>query len=157
MTIQEFDKLPLWRRNDMKKKARLFWILLSWRGKISCNRIMYYNWVQTLFGQQTVKKVGRREGTIWERHILMPWDCAMACQACHRQRHERFFVQISVMVFTHEVFIWHIYPVFCLPHFPLTFIQRLKTLIEKTQKVPVGCQLTILWSWTFQAMNEYIL
>uniref|UniRef100_A0A8C4UDQ2 Actin binding LIM protein 1 n=1 Tax=Falco tinnunculus TaxID=100819 RepID=A0A8C4UDQ2_FALTI len=24
MTIQEFDKLPLWRRNDMKKKARLF-------------------------------------------------------------------------------------------------------------------------------------
>ncbi|XP_048166572.1 actin-binding LIM protein 1 isoform X17 [Corvus hawaiiensis] len=24
MTIQEFDKLPLWRRNDMKKKAKLF-------------------------------------------------------------------------------------------------------------------------------------
>nr|XP_027785811.1 actin-binding LIM protein 1 isoform X4 [Marmota flaviventris] len=24
MSIQEFDKLPLWRRNDMKKKARLF-------------------------------------------------------------------------------------------------------------------------------------
>ncbi|XP_075071725.1 actin-binding LIM protein 1 isoform X14 [Mixophyes fleayi] len=24
MTIQEFDKLPLWRRNDMKKRARLF-------------------------------------------------------------------------------------------------------------------------------------
>lgn len=24
MSIQEFDKLPLWRRNDMKKKAKLF-------------------------------------------------------------------------------------------------------------------------------------
>ncbi|XP_063818611.1 actin-binding LIM protein 1 isoform X3 [Pseudophryne corroboree] len=24
MTIQEFDKLPIWRRNDMKKRARLF-------------------------------------------------------------------------------------------------------------------------------------
>ncbi|XP_069610481.1 actin-binding LIM protein 1 isoform X14 [Ranitomeya imitator] len=24
MTIQEFDKLPLWRRNDLKKRARLF-------------------------------------------------------------------------------------------------------------------------------------
>ncbi|TFK09837.1 BTB/POZ domain-containing protein 9 [Platysternon megacephalum] len=24
MTIQEFDKLPLWRRNNMKKKAKLF-------------------------------------------------------------------------------------------------------------------------------------
>lgn len=24
MEIQEFDKLPLWKRNDMKKKARLF-------------------------------------------------------------------------------------------------------------------------------------
>ncbi|XP_010213228.1 PREDICTED: actin-binding LIM protein 1 isoform X8 [Tinamus guttatus] len=24
MTIQEFDKLPLWRRNDLKKKAKLF-------------------------------------------------------------------------------------------------------------------------------------
>lgn len=29
MTIQEFDKLPLWRRNDMKKKAKLFWTTLS--------------------------------------------------------------------------------------------------------------------------------
>lgn len=26
MSIQEFDKLPLWRRNDMKKKAKLFWV-----------------------------------------------------------------------------------------------------------------------------------
>jgi actin-binding LIM protein len=25
MSIQEFDKLPLWRRNDMKKRAKLFW------------------------------------------------------------------------------------------------------------------------------------
>lgn len=24
MEIQEFNKLPLWKRNDMKKKARLF-------------------------------------------------------------------------------------------------------------------------------------
>ncbi|KAG5266438.1 hypothetical protein AALO_G00232070 [Alosa alosa] len=24
MEIQEFDRLPLWKRNDMKKKARLF-------------------------------------------------------------------------------------------------------------------------------------
>lgn len=24
MTIQKFDKLPLWKRNDMKKKANLF-------------------------------------------------------------------------------------------------------------------------------------
>lgn len=24
MSIQEFDKLPLWRRNDMKKRAKLF-------------------------------------------------------------------------------------------------------------------------------------
>ena len=27
MSIQEFDKLPLWRRNDMKKKA------IAWRGE----------------------------------------------------------------------------------------------------------------------------
>lgn len=25
MEIQEFDRLPLWKRNDMKKKAKLFW------------------------------------------------------------------------------------------------------------------------------------
>lgn len=28
MTIQEFDKLPLWRRNELKKRARLFWDVL---------------------------------------------------------------------------------------------------------------------------------
>lgn len=27
MEIQEFDRLPLWKRNDMKKKANLFWML----------------------------------------------------------------------------------------------------------------------------------
>lgn len=27
MEIQEFHRLPLWKRNDMKKKADLFWVL----------------------------------------------------------------------------------------------------------------------------------
>lgn len=128
MTIQEFDKLPLWRRNDMKKKAKLFWITLSFffpfflRKKQITYRMTHYYLKSKHFLESNHSRSKEREEKredLREASIYILWFCRGLSTLSESHGIKMSGLNTSAVVFMHHKVFTLVFPIWSCSALPI--------------------------------------